>query len=254
LVAVLASGCTGGTTRTASTAHVTQAQVELMGLPKSAFGRAAAALRTGDLSGLLTNAQSAAHTLDPRMTSASLTEGGRLYGYVRDYSLTQTRGAATLTRGAGLLKIDTEVDVFRRDAAATALLTRSLTDLRTLLGKKLNGGGRLERESTFPMPRVADASAGFAFQVGIEGFHLYFTEVVFRYGRLLARVSEARADARNIKTALISSADMLEQRIKAVLAGQTGSASALSDDRNFSQRLRRARVTKEGGTPAHKPA
>jgi hypothetical protein len=78
-----------------------------MVLSKSALGPQAARLRVNPRFGFLTNAQSASADPDPAVTAASLTNGGRLFGYAREFRLSGREFASALLRGAGLLQFRT---------------------------------------------------------------------------------------------------------------------------------------------------
>jgi hypothetical protein len=169
-----------------------------MVLPKSALGAEAARLRVNPLSGFQTNAKAASTGLDPRITAASLTQDGRLSGYGRAYVVSLSRGENELAGGAGLVQVGTDVDLYRDNAGAAAHLTRSLDDLRALVGKPIKGGATLVRSATFRVGKIADDAGGLRFEVRITGFSIYYTSAWLRRGRLLAGVFEARADPKNV--------------------------------------------------------
>ena len=189
-----------------------------MVLPKSALGAQAAALKRNPRSGVLSNAQTAAGQLDPRVTTVSLTRGGRLNGSALAFRASLSRTETALARGTGLLGIGSDVDVFRDSAAAAGQMARSLGDLRALTGKRLRGGALLVRGAEFRVPRIADASHGMALTARIEGFDLHVTQVAFRRGRLLAGAFEIRAGSGNANAAVDSLARRLDGRIERVLA------------------------------------
>jgi hypothetical protein len=210
-MAVFGAGC--GKAKSSST-QVTRAQLALMVLPKSALGKDAAGLRIyRPISGYLTNAKAAHSSLDPLVTETSLSKGGRLGGYAIQLVAPQARGEQMLRSGAGLIAITTNVDLYRSAAAAAAEMRKLAKDGRALVGKPVNAPGEtLERFTTFPVPQIADA-AGWKLAVLAKPFHVYFTQVEFRDGRLLALASEARADTKNVDAALIAHARALEKRI-----------------------------------------
>jgi hypothetical protein len=210
-----------------STAHVGKAQLALMVLPKSALGQLAARLRVKHPAGFYTNAQSAAASLDPRVTSVWLTKYGRVTGYVLGHSLGRSQFEDALFRGRGPLNVVTEVDLYRNKTGPATAMAKGLSDLRALVGKRLKGGALLKRAATFHPPRIGDATNAIKFEVEIQSLHVYYTEVAFRYGRLLASASEARADPHNVDTALIAYGQALESRIKGVLTGKIRNSSAL---------------------------
>jgi len=208
-----------------------------MALPRSALGKDATGLRIHrPVSGFSTNAKFAAEGLDPLVTAASLSKGGRLGGYAIQFVAPEARGVRMLRSGAGLLVISTDVDLYRSAAAAAAEMRKFAKDGRALVGKRLNGGTTLERFTTFPVPEIAH-SAGWRLATVVSPFHIYFTQVEFRDGRLLALAGETRADPKNVSAAMIADARALEERIKRVLSGDIRTAAA---------RIRRPSAAKGG--------
>jgi hypothetical protein len=118
------------------------------------------------------------------------------------------------------LAIVTKVDLYRDNAAVAGQMSRTLNDLRLLAGKRLRGGAILERGATFRPRRIADATIGLTYTTRARGFNVYVTRVGFRHGRLLAAVSEARADSTNVNATVVSFARTLEARITGVLSGE----------------------------------
>lgn len=214
----------GGAAR--STGQVTKARLALMVLPRSALGPLAVRLRVKHPAGFYTNVQSATASLDPRITGALLTKDGRLTGYALGYSLGRSRFEDALFRGSGPLNIVTEVDLYRHKTDPAKLIAKGLSDLRALVGKRVRGGAILRRSASFRLPRIGDGAVGIRVEVSIKRFHVYYTEVVFRRGRLLAHAIEARADARNVDTALTALSRALESRIQGVLTGEIRGDSA----------------------------
>src|SRR5262249_22310799 len=216
---LVGAGCGGDANP--STKQVTRAQLAPMVLPKSALVLPAR-VEVEHPVGFYSNARAAAHRIDPRITSASLTRAGRLTGYALGYTLSRWDFEDALLGGSGQLNIVTEVALYRDQTGPATQMAQGISDLRALVGKPLKGGVTLDRGATFRPPRIGDAATGLRFEVGYEGWHIYYTEVGFRYGRLLASVVEGRADPRNVDAAVISRAHALEERIKAVLGGKIG--------------------------------
>jgi hypothetical protein len=54
------------------------------------------------------------------------------------------------------------------------------------MGKRLKGGATLEGGGRFRLHRIGNAAVGLRLKVGIGGVHIYYTDIDFRYGRLLA--------------------------------------------------------------------
>jgi hypothetical protein len=214
---VLAGGGCGASS--ASSANpVTRNELPRMVLSKSALGPQAARLRVNPRFGFLTNAQSASADPDPAVTAASLTNGGRLFGYARAFRLSRGGAASALLRGAGLLQLSNYVDVYRDATLAEDQRVRSVEHYRALVGKTLKGGAVLESSTRFSVEHVGDAATGLELSIRIKGFRVAYTTVGFRYGRLLAAVTEARADRKNVDETVASLAEALRGRIKDVLA------------------------------------
>ena len=193
-----------------------------MVLPKSAFGRLPAQVQVEHPVGFYSNAEQAKRGADPGVTRASLTRQGRLLGYVLGYSRSQSQLEAALMRGSGPLNVLSEVELYRSSTGAASRMRQAIKDLRRLVGKPIKGGATLERGTTFRLHQIGDAAVGLRFKVRVrvDTPALYYTEVVFRYGRLLAYTTEARADGNNVDSAVISFAQTLEDRIEGVLRGR----------------------------------
>ena len=191
-----------------------------MVLPKSALGANARGMKLNRKSGYLSNARAAEGDLDPRMTSDSLSRGGRLFGYARVYRLGESEFEDDVLGGAGLVQTGTQVDLYRDKAAASHHMQTSVNDLRALVGKPIKHGATLERASTFNVERIADGAIGARFAVRIEGLNVYYTEVAFRRNGLLAGVFEVRADAKNVDATIDSVAKALDKRISRVLSAR----------------------------------
>ena len=196
---------------------VTRGQLALMVLPRSSLGGLPVKGWVERRAGFETNAESAATSLDPRLTRASLTTEGRLTGYALGYSVRRAKLEDALQRGSGPIGVATEVSLYRDTAGTAAEMTRAIRDSRTLIGKTIKGGAKLDHAATFPVAQVGDAAVGFKLRVGIDGVHVCFTQVNFRSGRLLARVVETRVDAKNVDPTVTALARELDGRINGIL-------------------------------------
>jgi hypothetical protein len=183
---VLVGTACGGGGGSSSTRDVTRSELPLMVLPKAAFGRLPPLVSIEHPVGFQTNTQFAAGGFDPRVTRASLTRQGRLVGYALGYSRSLARLKRALGRGSGLLDVGTEVDLYRSSAGPVSRVATSVSDLRALMGKRLKGGATLEGGGRFRLHRIGNAAVGLRLKVGIGGVHIYYTDIDFRYGRLLA--------------------------------------------------------------------
>ena len=93
----------------------TRAQLQLMPLPKSAYGSAATSLKSEPRSGWRTNKDQAEKDLDPAMTAGKLAGRGRITGFEVEFDdLTKA------SRAGQLMDADNEVSLFRTKTEATA--------------------------------------------------------------------------------------------------------------------------------------
>jgi len=144
-----------------------------------------------------------------------------LAGYPADAQAVEPSQVLLVQKGGFIALLQRQPELALRMLGAMSL------HLRALVGKRVRDGAILERGAAFRLPRIGDAADGIRFEISIKGLHIYYTEVAFQYGRLLAEVSEARADPRNVDTALIAVSRALEGRITRVLTGKIRGTDAL---------------------------
>ena len=117
LTAVLAATSLG-----ASASGATRAQLALMVLPRSELGAGARGLDVAIGSGYLSNAVAGSRTLDPNDTEPQLDRAGRVTGYSLGYL---DVAYASLARGAGLIAVESDVDLYRSPPPSTRGSRRS---------------------------------------------------------------------------------------------------------------------------------
>jgi hypothetical protein len=200
----------------AAAAAIPTSTLALMVLPKSALGAGASSLRVDAAgSGVRTNADAAEDSIDTADTATSLARAGRLTGYQLSYG---DPSLSALTRGAGLLEIDSEVELFRGADAVAAAIGKDLRDFRRYEGKVVSGV-RLERVQTFPVAGLGPPALGARLEASIGGKRLWISGVEFRLGALEGSVTISRADANDESARAVALARALERRMRGVLAG-----------------------------------
>src|SRR5438552_1617346 len=110
----------------------TRAQLQLMPLPKSAYGSAATSLKSEPRSGWRTNKESAENDLDPAMTASKLARRGRITGFEVEFD-----DLAKASRAGQLVDVDNEVSLFRTTAGAIVHYALELSEFRRFAGKRL---------------------------------------------------------------------------------------------------------------------
>lgn len=197
-----------------SVAKPTRAQLQLMPLPQSSYGPAAAALAADADSGWTTNKESAENDFDPTMTAAKLARMGRIVGFEAEFDdLTKA------SRPGLLVDTDSAVDLFRTEAGAARYLAMELSEFRRFEGKKLQYGIVLDDVSYFAVPGVAGAK-GIRFRIHVGGLSIWETGVEFRTGVVVAAVGVGRTDTRDVRPEARRLAGALDRRIRGVIAGQ----------------------------------
>jgi hypothetical protein len=215
---LLGCGCSSGRPESAS---ITRADLPAMMLPKSALGARALSMHRGRLSGPFSNAKRAASDLDPRDTTAAFTALGRITGYGDAYQVSDSAAEQALRTGKGLLVIDTLVELYRSSADVSRQMQRSVTDLHAFVGKPVKAGATLIRDGTFAVPNVGDAADGITPTFRFQGFRIYYTVVDVRLGRVLASVTEGRADDKDVRADAVALAKKLAARVRRVAAGKS---------------------------------
>jgi hypothetical protein len=200
----------------AAAASVPASKLAIMVLPKAALGPAGSSLRLDrSSSGVQDNAASADDSIDPHDTASSLARAGRITGYELGYS---DPSLAALQRGAGLLEIDTEVDLYTQPSAVSAAMAKDLSDFRRYEGKVVDGV-KLRKVEAFDVPRLGDAVFGRRLALSFNGKRVWVTGVEFRLGALEGSAVVTRADGSDVSRQTIALAQALEGRMRGVLAG-----------------------------------
>jgi len=189
-----------------------QAKLELMPLPHSIYGPAAASLPVDSQSGWTTNKESAENDFDPTMTASKLARMGRITGFDVEFD-----DAAKASHKGLLVDADSEIDLFRTAAGAAGYAATQLSTFRRLEGKRARNGIVIDHVSYFSVPSVRGArGARLHFRLG--GLSVWVTGVEFHLGVLVGTVTLGRTDTRDVRSEARRLAAALQQRIRGVLA------------------------------------
>jgi hypothetical protein len=191
---------------------VTKAQLAAMVVPADELGASIHGLQV-DESSVVTNAKAADDSVDPDDTAENMKGDGRVTGYELSYEHPK------LIASKGALGVGTMVDLFQDPVYAAQFLHERLNDYERF--KNGVPGLRFSRYSEFEALAIGDEGAGQHLTITIPGVVTgYETEVVFRRGRIVARVAIARADRKDVRDEALKLAIRLDRRIQAVLAGE----------------------------------
>jgi hypothetical protein len=192
----------------------TRAQLQLMPLPKSAYGSEAASLKTEPRSGWRSNKQAAEKDLDPAMTADKVARRGRITGFEVEFD-----DLAKASRAGQLIDADNEVSLFRTKADATAYYTQQLAAFRRFAGKRARYGIVIDHLSFFPVPGLR-GTQGFRYRIRANGITATETGAAIHLGVIVAFVGTGRTDARDVRTEVRRLAGAVNRRIHGVLAGK----------------------------------
>lgn len=212
--ALVLAGCgvTGNGGNDAKQPAVTKAQLAAMVLPADELGASIQGLQVDD-SGVVSNADAADDSVDPEDNGENMKGDGRVTGYELSYEHPK------LIASKGALGIGTSVDLFQDPVYAAQFLHERLNDY----DRFKNGvpGMRFSRYSEFEAVAIGDEGAGQHLTITIPGVVSgQETDVVFRRGRIVARVEVARVDRKDVRDEALKLAAQLDRRIQAVLAGE----------------------------------
>ena len=154
-----------------------------MVLPRSELGAGARGLEVAIGSGYLANAVAGSRTLDPNDTEPQLDRAGRVTGYSLGYL---DVAYASLARGAGLIAVESDVDLYRSPAAVDARLATQLRDALRFRGKRVDNGQRLLDSGTFAVTGLDTNAIGVLETIAYGAARYHATIVSFRAGSLLA--------------------------------------------------------------------
>jgi hypothetical protein len=217
LTVVLAATALG-----ASASGATRAQLALMVLPHSQLGPGARGLEVAIGSGYLSNAVMGSRTLDPNDAEPQLDRAGRVTGYSLGYL---DVAYANLARGAGLIAVESDVDLYRSPAAVDARLATQLGDAQRFRGKRVDNGQRLLDSGSFAVTGLDTNAIGVLETIAYGSARYHATIVSFRAGPLLATVGVTRADAKPATSYALGLASALAERIRRVETGAIAGAS-----------------------------
>jgi hypothetical protein len=188
-------------------------RLPLMVLPKSAFGEQAHAFGRARPFGYLSNKERAASDFDPLVTPVSLERAGRVTGYARQFGPNRAQTSQAMRKRRGLLEVGSLVELYQDGASVSRQLRASVRDLRSLVGKPVRFGARLEGVNVVRLPGVGDEAVRLTLATRVSGVRVQATEVGFRAGRMAGVVFETRADSKNVDPEVTSLARTLEQQI-----------------------------------------
>ena len=213
LVVLAGCGVTGNDGgESAKQPAVTKAQLAAMVLPADELGASIQGLQVDD-SGVVSNKDAADDSVDPEDTGENMKGDGRVTGYELSYEHPK------LIASKGALGVGTSVDLFQDPVYAAQFLHERLNDY----DRFKNGvpGMKFSRYSEFEAVAIGDEAAGQRLRITVPGvLSGYETDVVFRRGRMVARVAVARADRKDVREEALRLAADLDRRIQAVLAGE----------------------------------
>jgi hypothetical protein len=192
------------------------ADLRAMVLPQQELGLLGVGMQVDGDTGWTRNRKSARESLDPDDSARSLRRAGRLGGYLSVYER-QPGTVAELDEHP--LAVQTEVELFRDEANASAYLRRQLALAFELRGKPV-AGGRLAAVSRLPAVSAGDESGGLRLTVKYDRGVAYFTLIGFRRDRLVASAATAHAVEAGGPGDLRHVAATLEDRIERVAAGE----------------------------------
>jgi hypothetical protein len=191
---------------------VTKAQLAAMVLPADELGASIQGLQVDD-SGVVDNKDAADGSVDPDDTGENMKGDGRVSGYELSYEHPK------LISSKGAIGVGTSVDLFQDPVYAAQFLHERLNDYERF--KNGVPGMKFSRYSEFEALAVGDEAAGQHLTITIPGVVTgYETDVVFRRGRIVARVEIARTDRKDARDEALKLAIQLDRRIQAVLAGE----------------------------------
>ena len=185
-----------------------------MPLPASLLGSKAHSLSLDPYSGPVTNTDAAGSATRPT-TAEQLSRLGRRAGYRLDFH--DPTGSA-LVRGHGLLRVITEVDLYRDAAASAAGLAFAHDD--GLSAARLSSSLLAVHLAPFRAGRLGPGSFGILDRVVPMGKRPgYEADISFRTGAYVGSVSVSAADAAGLTSLAGALAARLHDRVAGVLAG-----------------------------------
>jgi len=195
---------------------VSARQLSIMVLPPSQLAGLASGLELDDDdSGVQANADVANDGPRKCRTPAALGRMGRITGYGLDY---QDDDLSRVKEGAGVVGVESRVDLYRDQAGASKALRRHLADERRQVGLTL-GGVTFERLDTFDV-KVADEALGFRERSRIGPYRGQSATIVLRVGRLVGVVDVRWVGGHGYEREVADLSRRLTTRIAAVLAGR----------------------------------
>jgi hypothetical protein len=185
-------------------------------VPRAQLGQIPEGLEVELTSGTTTNARAADDSFDPADTAATVTKAGRVSGYTLFYG---DVGFTALRKGGGLIDVGTSLDFFRSAAKAQAYELKSLTDLRRVRGKSLQGVV-VEGATAFQVQGLGPGAVGLRVVQRVGKKRIFGTFVDFQIDKILCEAVINRADPRNVDAEVVAIARKLAGRIVAYAQGR----------------------------------
>lgn len=199
---------------------VTENDLAIMVLPQEELGDEFGDLAITTTSGFLDSEEAAGATIDPDDTADDMERAGYVTGYRLVYVAADV--LSVLEAGEGVIRLSTQVTLFRNPSAASDSMTKRLDDYRRLEGTEIADGLILEDTETFAVEGLADEAVGTRGRFRARDAEWYGTTVAFRLEQLVGHVLQYRPDDTNVDSEVQEIARALEQRIEGVLLGDIG--------------------------------
>jgi hypothetical protein len=189
----------------------TRAQLELMPLPRVAYGSILAGVKRAPSARWVPNEDASQGAIDPRLSAAQLKRLGRLTGY----------GVRFEGSGEPLINALTEADLFRTDDGAARFVTLQAETYARMEGKSVRVHKVVfDHVSHFRVAKLATARGVRARMDLGGGYKVTLTMAPLRVGSVVGVVGLLRTDERDVRADVVRLAQALDRRIRDVLAGR----------------------------------
>ncbi len=201
-------------------AKVTSDDLSGLVLMQDKLGEVAAGLDVAeDISGSISHAEAAEHSLDPNSSAEDYRVGGHLGGYLVSYLspnfIQILVGALQPTRP--VISVGTKVELWQTADQADVGIQKTIRALRDERGQTIDSGIlTLKDFDEFAVPHLGDDAGGFQqrFSIAVAPSGLVETTVWFRLDRLVAFTSIARVDDGDARARVDRVARDLEAHIR----------------------------------------
>ena len=216
-VLLVAAACAGGDDELERALEaLAEGDLAIMVLPQEELGDEFADLEVDEDSGFNNNEDEANDTADPDDTAEELEEAGRINGYDLLYI---DPDLSALEEGQGVILINTGLDLFEDNGAASDFIVDQLEDFLRLEGEEIESGFTLEEVETFAVGGPGSDAVGLRLRSSFGDTRIYGTTLAFKLDRLVGSVTINRADDTNVDSQAEEIARALEKRIEGVLLG-----------------------------------